>query len=342
MTERTTGATTEPMIEPRTESTTDRTIRGPSAPRPQGTTARELPGWSFLRSRRWLGYYALLLVFSIACVMLGNWQFDRRDQARAEIARIDSNYDAPAIPLREAVPALDAFDEDEHKWQTVEVVGEYFGEPYLARNRPGPGGVGADLIHPLRTSDGRVFFVDRGWIPFDADAADAADTTDAAGSIGSADPVDTSDTAEALPMPPEGTVRVEARLRAGEPAVAGRSSHGSTVGSIDLPEIARLAQVEDEAYTGAYGMLVREDPPGEHGLLPERPERDEGPHLSYALQWYVFIVIALCGVAYAARQEYRSLNAGSEAVKEQDRRRAERRRRRGDSDSDEEDALLDG
>ena len=27
-------------------------------------------GWSFLRSRRWLGYSAMLLVFAVACVLL--------------------------------------------------------------------------------------------------------------------------------------------------------------------------------------------------------------------------------------------------------------------------------
>ncbi len=295
-------------------------------PRDAHSEEQELPGWSFLRSRRWLGYYALLLAFSVACVMLGNWQFDRRAEARAEIDRIDANYDAPAIPLDAALPELSFFDEDQLKWQTVEVTGEYFGEPFLARNRPGPGGVGADLIHPLRTEDGRVFFVDRGWVPFEADSG----SENAAVAL------------EALPQPAEGWVLVEARLRAGEPAVEGRSSRGSTVGSIDLPEIARLAQVEAEAYTGAYGMLVSEEPTGEAGVLPDRPERDEGPHLSYALQWYVFIIIALGGVSYAARQEYRGLNAGSERVLEQDRRRAERRKRKGDTDADEEDALLDG
>ena len=46
-------------------------------------------GWAFLRSRRWLGYFALLIVFSIACVLLGDWQFARRAEARAAGERID-------------------------------------------------------------------------------------------------------------------------------------------------------------------------------------------------------------------------------------------------------------
>lgn len=281
-------------------------------------------GWSFLRSPRWAGYSAMLLIFAIACVLLGNWQFDRRAEARAEIARIDANYGGDPVPLAEELPDRAAFDEDAQKWRTVAVEGEYFGEPYLARNRPGPQGVGSNLIQPLRTADGGVFFVDRGWVPVDGGAAERGE-------------IDRAD----LPPAPAGPVQVVARLRASEPAIPGRTAAGSTVASIELPELARLTGTEGEAYTGAYGMLVSEDPAAEHGVLPAKPERDEGPHLSYALQWYVFILIAGIGVAYAARREYRTLNAGSEIVLEQDRRSAERKRRRGPSDAEEEDALLD-
>ena len=282
-------------------------------------------GWSFLYSGRWIGYFAMLAIFSVACVFLGNWQFDRRDEARAEIARIDANYDAPATPLAQELPDPAVFDEDAQKWRTVEAVGEYVGDPYLARNRPGREGVGSNLIQALRTSDGRVFFVDRGWVPIDGHEAESGEVP-----------------AEDLPQPPGGEVRVEARLRASEPAIPGRTAVGSTVASIELPELARLSGTEGDAYTGAYGMLISETPSGEHGALPEKPERDEGPHLSYALQWYVFIGIAAIGVGYAARREYRGLNPDSSAVQEQDRRSAERRRRRGPSDAEEEDALIGG
>ncbi|QIK61900.1 SURF1 family protein [Leucobacter viscericola] len=279
-------------------------------------------GWTFLRSRRWIGYFAMLIVFSVACVMLGNWQFERRAEARAEIDRIDNNYGAPAVDLADELPTLEAFDESKQKWETVSVVGEYVGDPFLARNRPSPNGVGSDLIQPIRTNSGEVFFVDRGWVAVDGSEA-------------------TSVKVEDLPQPAGGEVTVEVRLRAGEPKIPGRTSSGRTVASIDLHELAKLSGTEGESYTGAYGMLISESPAGEHGLLPPKPERDEGPHLSYALQWYVFILIALIGVGFAARQEYRGLNAGSGAVKEQDRRRAERKTRKGPTDADEEDALLD-
>lgn len=275
-------------------------------------------GWSFLRSRRWVGYFALLLVFSIACVWLGNWQFERRAEARAEIARIDSNYDAPAVPLGEVLHGPTEFDNDAHKWRTVELHGRYVGETYLARNRPGPNGVGSNLIQAFRLDDGSVFFVDRGWVAVAA----------------------TDEIPPGLPAAPEGEATVLARLRASEASITGRSSAGHTVASINLPELARVTGTEEHAYTGAYGQLVSESPEAPTGTLAERPARDEGPHLSYALQWYVFIIIAVIGVAYGARQEYRGMNAEGESVLREDARRAERKRRRGPSDADEEDALL--
>lgn len=260
----------------------------------------------------------MLLVFSAACVWLGNWQFERRAEAQAEIARIDANYDAPATSLATALPDPAVFDEDRWKWQTVEVRGTYVGDSFLVRNRPGGGGVGSNLISALRTTDGRIFFVDRGWVP-----------------VTGADEVPTD-----LPRPPAGEVSVTARLRASEPTVPGRSASGQSVASIHLPELS--ARFDEPAYTGAYGQLVSEQPAGETGELAPRPERDEGPHLSYALQWYVFILIAAAGVAYAARQEFRNLNAADARVQQQDDRRERRRQRRGPSDAEEEDALLGG
>lgn len=276
-------------------------------------------GWSFLRSRRWIGYFALMLVFTVACVWLGNWQFERRAEARAEIARIDANYDAAPLPLVETLDDPAGFKVDEHKWQTVEMRGQYIGDTYLARNRPGPNGVGSNLIQAFKNEDGSVLFIDRGWVPVSG----------------------TDEQPPGLPSPPEGETTVQARLRASEPMILGRSSAGNSVASIHAPELARLSGLDGQVYTGAYGQLVAEDPAGETGALATRPARDEGPHLSYALQWYVFIIIAAIGVAYGARQEYRGLNAEGDSVRREDARRAERKRRRGPDDADIEDALLE-
>lgn len=285
-------------------------------------SAAEGTGWKFLGSRRWIGYFALFLIFSIACVWLGNWQFDRRAEARAEIDRIDRNYDASPMLLEQTVPEIDSFDEDQWKWQPVKLVGEYRGEPFLARNRPGAHGVGSEILQELRLTDGRVFFIDRGWVPVNGAESSAA----------------------VLPDTPDGEVSVIARLRASEPEISGREPAGRTVPSIDVPMMADMAGLANaEVYSEVYGQLVSEQPAGETGTLAQRPERDEGPHLSYALQWYVFIGIAGVGLGYAARQEHRHLH-DDEATEGPAPREAKptRRRKRRPSDAEEEDALIDG
>jgi len=277
-------------------------------------------GWGFLHSYRWVGYFVMLLVFALGCVLLSHWQFSRLDEKRAEVARIDRNYDAAPVALDAAVPDRKSFDENAWKWHPVELHGEYLSTPLLARNRPGPEGVGSDLIQGFRLDDGGVIFIDRGWVP-------VAGTDEV--------PAD-------LPFAAGGESTVLARLRGSEQKIGGATASNGTVPSINAPMLAGLIGAEDTAYLGVYGQLISEQPAAETGMLPAPPERDEGPHLSYALQWAVFILIAGIGVGYAARQEFRNLNSGDPKLEAEDRRKAERKRRRGPSDAEIEDALLDG
>lgn len=280
-------------------------------------------GWGFLVSKRWLGYYGLLIVFAIFCVFLGNWQFARRAEAQAEIARIDSNYDAAPIPLSDALPTLDFYDNDSNKWHPVTVEGSYVGEPFIARNRPANGQVGSNILHALQLPGGQIVFVDRGWVSLTGIEAAANPSLVAK-----------------LPRPSAGTVTVTGRLRQAEPLLAGREPTGRTVPSIVPEQLAGLAGFSGRVFSSAYMMLISETPAGETGLLPRKPERDEGPHLSYALQWYVFIGIAGVGLVFAARREYRSVNAGSATLLRADAKRRSRRAGKRLSDSEEEDALL--
>jgi len=273
--------------------------------------------WSFLRSRRWAGSLALVVAFAIASSALGVWQLNRRAEALAEVARIDANYDAEAVPVAEALRDPAAFDIDQ-RWLVVALEGEYLAdEEVVVRNRPFAGSSGFEVITPFRLDDGTVFMVDRGWI---AQASDGRPSEYAA--------------------PPAGRVEVEARLKAGEGRIAGRTSTGDEFATIDLPELAE--RVGEPSYTGAYGVLVQSgadasEPP----LAAARPVRDEGPHLSYALQWFVFALMAFIGLGWAANQERKALaeaSASPDAPRALPQPRKPPRERR---DADVEDEVLD-
>ncbi|WP_448004697.1 SURF1 family cytochrome oxidase biogenesis protein [Agromyces bauzanensis] len=273
--------------------------------------------WSFLRSPRWAGYLALVIVFAVASSALGVWQLNRRAEALAEVARIDANYDADAVPVAEALPDPAAFDIDQ-RWLVVALEGEYLAsEEVVVRNRPFEGSSGFEVVTPFQLDDGTVFMVDRGWI---AQGSDGRPGDYAA--------------------PPSGHVEIEARLKAGEGRIAGRTSTGNELATLDLAELAD--RVDAPAYTGAYGVLVQsaadaDEPP----LAAARPVRDEGPHLSYALQWFVFALMAFVGLGWAANQERRALaeaSASSDAPKAPRQPRKPPRERR---DADVEDEVLD-
>jgi cytochrome oxidase assembly protein ShyY1 len=276
-------------------------------------------GWRFLLSKRWAGYLALTVLFAVVCVFLGNWQLARRAEAQAEIQRVDNNWSAEPVPLDEALPTLDSFDESQ-KWLPVVMEGEYLQEDeLLVRTRPRAGMPGFEVLTPLQLADGTVFIVNRGWLP-----------------TGSA-----QDAPDVVPSAPEGTVTVVARLKAGEPSLAGRSSSGNQISTIQLHEISDRLGTEN--YTGAYGLMISESPEATdpRPLAVIKPPRDEGPHLSYAFQWYVFAIMAFIGLAWAARQEFRTVNIDDPAERKRAAARAKKQSLKTRSDADIEDEILD-
>jgi cytochrome oxidase assembly protein ShyY1 len=82
--------------------------------------------------------------------------------------------------------------------------------------------------------------------------------------------------------------------------------------------------------TEFFLLLDSESPQSSVAPLPGlRPVLDEGPHLSYTLQWFVFALLALIAFVALLRQEARQ-EAG--IVPKEKRKK---------TDADEEDALLD-
>jgi cytochrome oxidase assembly protein ShyY1 len=115
---------------------------------------------------------------------------------------------------------------------------------------------------------------------------------------------------------------------------------GVEFATIDLPELAE--RVGEPAYTGAYGVLVQSaSDAAEPPLAAPRPVRDEGPHLSYALQWFVFAIMAFIGLGWAANQERKALAAASGGQVSASAAREPRKPPRERRDAEVEDEVLD-
>lgn len=264
-------------------------LRTPSPTAPQG--------------RRWIGYVVLVVVFAVACVALSQWQFARREEAAANIARVEKNYDAPPVPLA-SVLAPDHVLNPDDKWKPVVLKGSYLvGKQLLVRNRARDGEAGFDILSPFMTESGDVFVIDRGWV---------------------AGPLKPLSSVVAAPSGPEVVV---ARLMPTEPQLAGQSDTAESVATINLPNVAK--RWTQPTYLGAYGLLVSEVPVAPAGLPALKPQLTEGNHLSYALQWIAFAVLGFVGLWWAIRNE-RRVRSGAKSKKV-----------RIDKDAQAEDALLD-
>lgn len=274
---------------------------------------------------RWTSYIAVAIVFAIACGFLSNWQFTRNADRAEQLALVARNYDAAPVAL-EAVIApgdtLGAADE----WRPVALEGEYLvDQQLLVRNRPHGGTAAFEVLVPFRLDDGRVLLIDRGWVP----------------------PGEDQPLPDAIPSPPEGAVKVIARVRPAEQLPSsGRSAPEGQVPSIN-PELVAATidpDVGADLELSAYGVMVSEDPaPATRPAAFAAPSEDPGPYLSYAIQWILFAIMGFVFIGYVIRTERRHRREDAE-----DRARgvepAPRNRvpaRRTDRDMQDEDSILD-
>ena len=282
-------------------------------------TAEKVPWYRIAFTKRWLSYLLLTAIFAGACIALSAWQFARRDEARQEIDRVLANYNSAPVAIEDALPELNAFDPQD-KWIPVIVQGTNLPEDQLiVRSRPREQVAGVEVLTPLLTDEGTIFIVDRGWLPAN----------------------ENPENPYIIPAPPSGEVSVIARLKASEPSIPGRGMSDGQVATIELPLIEDV--LNTPTYTGAYGLLATESPESsEQAPLPAlKPSLDEGAHLSYALQWIMFGVLAFIGLAWAVRNELRIRNAETEEGQAKLAAQASKRKAKP-TEEDIEDAILDG
>jgi len=242
-----------------------------------------------LITRRWLAALAAAAVFAVACFFLGRWQWGRHVTKHVRAERITSHYTASPVPLGTALRSVDTALRPSEEWTPVSVTGTYSADNLLlVRNRPNNSVYGYEVVVPLEVPGGAVL-VDRGWIPNADTAADKPP----------------------VPATPTGTVTVTGWLRPGEPSLH-RDMPTGQLASINLAEAGQ--QTGARLY-GAY-LIVRSEhsASGQHIARATplvAPDTDEGPHLAYALQWWLFAATGFVLVGVGARREAQDLAAGA-------------------------------
>jgi cytochrome oxidase assembly protein ShyY1 len=225
--------------------------------------------------KRWLVWLVLVVIFAVACVFLSEWQFDRRATRVAEIELVQKNFDKAAVELS----SVNLSDKNS-KWLPVKVVGQYLNESQvLVRNRPRSGQPGFETVVPFRSADGEIFAVSRGWLPTG----------------------NRQDSPDVLPLPSQKLQEIVARLVPGERQLD-RGAPKGQVASLSLIEIG--VETGLELNQQWYLRLSAEQAPADQAVKLLKPTTDEGNHLSYAIQWLIFGVLAFVTLVFTVRKEY--------------------------------------
>lgn len=239
-------------------------------------------------SRRWWWVTLIVLALMLVLARLGIWQLDRLAERRAANTALMTALDAPAVDLNAALAEFAALAPNDvpGEWENrnATATGRFdFDHQVIVRLQTWQGNTGVRLVTPLvlagtEGEDQVALLVDRGWIPESEYVAGNRFETPAP-----------SSTAEGYLALTETLLR----QTSGPPEV---TDSGVEVYRVDIDNIRP---------TMPYRLLpvyLHENPPADAATsLPARAPREvdlsEGPHLGYAIQWFIFSLGL--GVAYA-------------------------------------------
>lgn len=241
--------------------------------------------------------HVLVVIVAVTCVLLGQWQLDRLATVRENNLRAAERLEQPPVDLAALADpaATTTVDEADLEYRRVEVAGTFRpDEEVLQRNRSYQNQSGFHLLTPLELTDGGVVLVRRGWVPADLSEPPVVEATPEAGEV---------------------TVVGVLERPVGQPPGIGPTDPDE--GSLERVFHADTARLDQQIDGELFPMVLRIDaePSGAVGRdqlpVPAGPPiLEEGSHLSYAVQWHAFALIAL--ITYGAWLRTRSRNRGVE------------------------------
>ena len=236
--------------------------------------------------KKWLNWVVLVVVFSIACGFLANWQFSRRESRLAAIELVKHNFDsAPVSPENFIVSGR--FEANKNAWRTISISGHYLSDKaLLVRNRPNNGTGGFEQLVPFETNTGLILYVSRGWLPTG----------------------ERQNYPDNVPIPTTENTMLLGRLVAEEPILE-RGAPAGQIASINV-NLANKQTGLSGAIVGGYIRLIDESPDTSTKLQPmPNPSTEEGNNLSYAVQWIIFALMAVGALLWRVRRDRQLTNS---------------------------------
>ncbi len=266
-----------------------------------------------LLTPRWLFGHLLAFGLVVLFVNFGFWQLRRLAQREAYNALLEARLEARPQPFGQLVNQYSSTAseraEDSVAYRRAQVTGRFdTANELLLRSRALNEQPGYHVLTPLRLASGRALLVDRGWVPF---ALDDPPIREAA--------------------PPPEKVTVTGILQPAQPEPTG----GGFLGSLGLVQKdpakgkleaaffvdpARLSVGRPYTLEPVFLELATQTPAqsGQLPVPPPPPEISQGPHLSYAFQWFSFALIGIVGYVILLRGVLRDKPVSEEVRPEED------------------------
>ena len=231
----------------------------------------------------WVVSHLLVLALIVVMINLGSWQV-RRLEERRDLNALQAERTAAAVVATDVLAAdIAGGGVESAEYRVVEAVGEYrIVDEVAVRGRSLNGAPGVWLLTPLVPAEGPALVVNRGWVPQSS-----------------------SDPAARPPAPvpdAEVTVRGWVRLSEQRAGLGVADPAEGRLASLARPDIARYAAQLDYPVHPYYLQLNSQDPPpGDFPVMVALPAPGDGPHLGYAVQWFIFTAIAVVGYPLVLR-----------------------------------------
>jgi surfeit locus 1 family protein len=235
--------------------------------------------FSFLLRPKWFAFHLLVFGSFALMIWLAFWQLDRLDERRTFNERVAEQIEQPPVPLDEVL-AEASDDAEAIEWRQVLVSGEYLPDQVIWFNRSQGGLAGDNVLSALVTDEDTTVVVNRGFVPLAFEVA----------------------------APPVGEIEILARVRVPQERQRGELTDSADaegpvveVRRIDLGQLA--AQLPGEVAPVYLDLIDSIPAVGPDDPVPvPAPTLDEGPHLSYAAQWFIFALAVLVGWVLAVRR----------------------------------------
>jgi surfeit locus 1 family protein len=242
--------------------------------------------------RPWLGpiLFVLVVVGAVVMIGLGVWQLQRLGERRALNVQIRARMAQPPADLAHQSGGLP-------EYTPVLAKGVYdFANEIVLRNRAHDQEPGVHVLTPLRLAGSdQAVLVDRGWIPYIT-----ADPTARAAYDGPPTPV---------------TVMGLARLSQARTLLLLPADPTASPAAprLDAWFWINIPQIQSQMPYPLLPFFLEAAPLADQSILPVSGYDDidlsDGPHLSYAIQWFSFTAILIAGSLALWRQS--RLRAGA-------------------------------